>query len=58
MSSKVLINFRFYMSIKLTVISLDPVTKYAPSSEKDTLYTQPKNNIMDIYIYLYITFMY
>ena len=55
MLSKDLINFRFFMSIKLTVLSVDPVAKYAPSSEKATLNTSPKNNIMYIYIYyLYV----
>ena len=51
MLSKVLINFRFFMSIKLTVQSYDPVTKYAPSFEKATLNTfARKNNIyIDIY---------
>ncbi len=61
------------MSIKLTFKSLDPVAKYAPSSEKATLHTGSKKRIyvcvciyicmcmyiyISVYIYIYATSMY
>ncbi len=49
--SKVLIIFMFFVSIKLTVLSKDPVAKYAPSSEKAILYTFPKNIRISMGIY-------
>ena len=45
------------MLIKLTVQSLDPLAKYAPSSEKATLYTRSKNSIIYMYVYIYYIYV-